>query len=82
MPIYEYKCQQCGHEFERQVSIVNPPDPSEIRCPRPYERTVPLNGLTGEPLVEVDNTCGGECKRLISKTSFILKGGGWFKDGY
>ena len=21
-------------------------------------------------------------KRLISKTSFILKGGGWYKDGY
>lgn len=27
--------------------------------------------------------CGGlEAKRLISKTSFALKGKGWFKDGY
>lgn len=27
-------------------------------------------------------TCEGETKKIVSKTSFILKGGGWFKDGY
>ena len=28
-------------------------------------------------------TCGSpEVKRLISKTSFALKGGGWYADGY
>ena len=26
--------------------------------------------------------CGKDTERLISKTSFILKGGGWYKDGY
>jgi len=26
--------------------------------------------------------CGGKCKKLISKGSFALKGGGWYKDGY
>lgn len=26
--------------------------------------------------------CGGKCRRLISQTSFALKGGGWYKDGY
>jgi predicted nucleic acid-binding Zn ribbon protein len=26
--------------------------------------------------------CGGKVKKLISSTSFQLKGGGWFKDGY
>ena len=26
--------------------------------------------------------CGGTGKRLISQTSFTLKGGGWYKDGY
>lgn len=26
--------------------------------------------------------CEGEIKLLISKTSFVLKGKGWFKDGY
>ena len=26
--------------------------------------------------------CTGEVKRLISPSSFVLKGGGWAKDGY
>lgn len=26
--------------------------------------------------------CGKKAKRLISQTSFLLKGGGWYKDGY
>lgn len=27
-------------------------------------------------------SCEGEVRRLISKSSFVLKGKGWFKDGY
>lgn len=26
--------------------------------------------------------CNGNCRKLISGTSFILKGGGWYSDGY
>ncbi|HPM21251.1 MAG TPA: zinc ribbon domain-containing protein [Thermotogota bacterium] len=26
--------------------------------------------------------CNHDMKRLIKGTSFVLKGGGWFKDGY
>jgi len=26
--------------------------------------------------------CKGEATRVISQTSFVLKGGGWAKDGY
>lgn len=26
--------------------------------------------------------CGGEAHRLISNTSFVLKGGGWYASGY
>ena len=26
--------------------------------------------------------CDGDTERLISNTSFVLKGGGWYKDGY
>jgi len=26
--------------------------------------------------------CGNSTERLISSAHFILKGGGWFKDGY
>ena len=30
----------------------------------------------------VERICGGKCKKLVSKGSFALKGGGWYKDGY
>lgn len=26
--------------------------------------------------------CGKPVKRIVAQTSFALKGGGWFKDGY
>jgi len=58
MPIYEYQCQKCGHEFEREQRIVD--DPIK-KCP----------------------ACkANRAKRLISKTSFVLKGGGWYNDLY
>lgn len=30
MPIYEYKCEKCGHEFEREQSVH---DPAPASCP-------------------------------------------------
>ncbi len=58
MPIYEYQCEKCGAEFEREQSISD--DPVKT-CPVCRSRKV---------------------KRLISRTSFVLKGGGWYKDLY
>jgi len=26
--------------------------------------------------------CGGEMKREVARSSFVLSGGGWYKDGY
>jgi putative FmdB family regulatory protein len=58
MPIYEYLCEKCGHEFEREQRISDEP----IRtCPECRARKV---------------------KRLISQTSFVLKGSGWYSDLY
>ena len=58
MPIYEYLCEKCKHEFEAEQRITEPP----IRtCPKCRARKV---------------------KRLISQTSFVLKGGGWYSDLY
>ncbi len=58
MPVYEYACQRCGHEFEREQRISEAP---VKKCPK----------------------CGAlKAKRLISRTSFVLKGGGWYSDLY
>ena len=58
MPIYEYACGKCDHEFEVEQRISD--DPVKT-CPVCRSRKV---------------------KRLISMTSFTLKGGGWYSDGY
>ena len=58
MPVYEYACEKCGHEFEAQQRITD--DPIKT-CPVCKARKV---------------------KRLISQTSFVLKGGGWYADLY
>lgn len=58
MPIYEYLCEKCGHEFEREQRITE--DPVKT-CPQCRARKV---------------------RRLISRTGFVLKGGGWYSDLY
>ena len=40
-----------------------------------------IQNISDEPLTKCPK-CGSPCKRLISKTDFVLLGGGWYKDGY
>jgi len=60
-----------------RVSADNP------TCPRkgPSEKvkSVGSDDVVGETEVA---TCGGKTTKLISRTSFQLKGGGWEADGY
>ncbi len=58
MPTYDYQCQKCGFEFEREQRITE--DPIKT-CPKCKAR---------------------KAKRLLSAPNFILKGGGWYADGY
>lgn len=58
MPIYEYECDKCGHAFEREQAMADPPIKT---CPKCKGRKV---------------------TKLISRSSFVLKGGGWYADGY
>ncbi len=58
MPTYEYACDKCGYEFEREQRITD--DPVKT-CPKCRSRKV---------------------RRLISSTSFVLKGSGWYSDLY
>jgi putative FmdB family regulatory protein len=58
MPTYEYACDACEHEFEREQRITEAPIRTCPACGKPRAR------------------------RLISRTSFVLKGGGWYSDLY
>lgn len=57
MPIYEYGCQQCGHQFDIMQKFSDAP---LTECPK----------------------CCGSLKKLISNTSFVLKGSGWYISDY
>ena len=58
MPIYEYACAACGHQFEEWQKITDKPVKT---CPKCKAKKV---------------------EKLISQTSFTLKGGGWYSDLY
>ena len=53
----------------------------EYRCKGCKKEFELLQKITDEPLATCPK-CGKQVKRLISQTSFTLKGGGWYKDGY
>jgi putative FmdB family regulatory protein len=49
MPIYEYRCQSCGHEFEALVL-----KPRAVACPACKSET--LERLLSAPAVKSDST--------------------------
>jgi putative FmdB family regulatory protein len=57
MPIYEYRCTNCGKEFEEWQRFSDAP-------------------------VDKCSDCGGKAKRLISNSTFVLKGTGWYVTDY
>ena len=73
MPIYEYKCDVCGHEFEEMLHF--------------SEREVPLNTPCPNRIFDRNQEpqcfdCDGKVHLKMSLGSFHLKGSGWYKDGY
>ena len=81
-PTYDYRCKNCGAEMEVVQKITDPPH-EFIR----HENAKP-KGFSGGALVvsaitdATRHVCSGQVERLISKTSFVLKGGGWSGSGY
>jgi putative FmdB family regulatory protein len=57
MPIYEYRCEKCGKDFELFRNISD----------------------DGSPCCKF---CDGPVKKLISRSSFHLKGTGWYVTDY
>ena len=57
MPIYEYKCQKCGRQFEA------------------------FQGIT-DPELKSCKFCKGKVHKMVSLSSFSLKGSGWYVTDY
>ena len=52
----------------------------EYECTKGHQFEA-VQRITDEPL-ERCQVCRAKVRRLISASHFILKGGGWYKDGY
>ena len=53
----------------------------EYQCENCSRRFEVMQRMT-EPLLAICEQCGGHVRRLISQTSFVLKGGGWYVTDY
>lgn len=53
----------------------------EYKCTKCNKQFEVTRKITDAPLVRC-GSCGGELKKLISNTSFVLKGSGWYVTDY
>ncbi|MBI1910194.1 MAG: zinc ribbon domain-containing protein [Deltaproteobacteria bacterium] len=53
----------------------------EYKCAQ-CSQTFEISHKISDKPVQKCGRCGGRLERLISQTSFSLKGSGWYKDGY
>ena len=67
MPFYAYLCES-GHKTEVEQRIT---EDALTAC------TQTMTDQNGDKL-----PCCSPCRRQLSKSSFVLKGGGWSGDGY
>ena len=67
MPMYDFFCPQCGYECEAIVKSFNSLPPV---CQHGEKDSLDNNAA-----------CYME-KKLSTGTSFILRGSGWYRDGY
>jgi len=74
MPIYEYECKKCKKRFEVMQRIT---EDALTTCSLDLHKDSETDDES-----KVKCVGDGELKKLISQTSFSLKGGGWYKDGY
>jgi putative FmdB family regulatory protein len=58
MPTYNYRCDACQAEFEKEQRISEAPVKKCVKCGK------------------------NKARRMIVSGNFILKGGGWYSDGY
>ena len=53
----------------------------EYKCTKCNEQFEVIQKITDDPLTEC-GSCGGKLKKLLTNTSFVLKGSGWYVTDY
>lgn len=53
----------------------------EYKCGKCGDKKEVLQKMSDDPLT-ICESCGGELKKLITNTSFVLKGSGWYVTDY
>lgn len=53
----------------------------EYKCKK-CNQTFEIMQKVTDPQLSVCNSCGGELRKLITSTSFVLKGSGWYISDY
>jgi putative FmdB family regulatory protein len=53
----------------------------EYKCTKCNEKFEVMQKINDDPLSEC-GSCGGELKKLVTNTSFVLKGSGWYVTDY
>jgi putative FmdB family regulatory protein len=53
----------------------------EYKCEKCGRESEVMQKMTEKPLIECEK-CGGKLKKMISNTSFVLKGSGWYATDY
>lgn len=54
----------------------------EYRCADCEKTFEVIQKFSDDPVKECAHCSGAKVEKLISQSSFILKGGGWYQDGY
>ncbi|MBM74517.1 MAG: FmdB family transcriptional regulator [Proteobacteria bacterium] len=54
----------------------------EYKCPDCGHRFEELQSFNDPPITACPMCSKGNVKKLLSRSSFVLKGGGWYKDHY
>lgn len=79
MPIYEFNCESCDHQFETLLSVDKRETPTNEPCPECNENTVKKSvGMFqagADATMTVDKMCPGFIKRMdnIKKGAMINK---------
>ena len=62
MPVYDYKCVQCGHRFDLLRSVSNRDDAVCPKCGGAVARVYEGKWSMGRPTGSGGCSCGGNCQ--------------------